>query len=256
MKRISILTVVLAVLLAGSAHAQFFGQLGPLGPRASSGLEEFGGYLGFGTGTSIAGTGMLRLGMGEKMDLGLQGGVQKMSNSGPTSVGGQVDLKLDLLHPSQSNNLFRVGGDLAFSLSHSGGTTIQTYHLVNYELVAVDTTLGGGTMWVLDAIPAVSIGTPIGSSQMLYGWGGFGVAIGHSSGSTNTAGALRLGGEFDFTKTLGLVAEFNDRFQSGGSASSFMVGVTLFKSGSHAASTSTTTKKAAPAPAAKKAKGK
>jgi hypothetical protein len=240
MKKIAILTILLAVLLASAAQAQFFGQLGPLTPRAASGIEEFGAFMGFGTGTSIAATGELRMGMGKKMDLGIQGGFCKASNSGPTSMGGQVDARMALMDLGSKD--FVLGGDLGVFVSHTGSTSFSDY----YDIPAV-TTFG------VSAIPGVSITTQVSPGKNLSGWGGFGAVIARSSGggasSTDTNGLLRLGGSFDVTGSIALVAEFNDSFQSGGSASAFMVGVSLFQGGHGKA----TGKSAAPA---KKAKGK
>jgi hypothetical protein len=244
MKRIAMLTILLAVLLAPAAQAQAFGQLGPLTPRASSGIEEFGAYLGFATGTSIAATGQVRLGMGKKMDLGIQGGFAKGSNSGPTSMGGQVDLRMALMDLGGKD--FKLGGDLAAQVSHTGSTSVSLYG-TSYDTPAI-TTIG------VDAIPGVSITTQVSPGKNLSGWGGFGVSMVHFSGGgqsgTNTNAMLRLGGSFDVTNNLAVVAEFNDRFVSGGSASAFMVGVSLFQ-GTRVKVSS----KPATAPA-KKAKGK
>ena len=62
---------------------------------------------------------------------------------------------------------------------------------------------------------------------------GVGPVISHSSGNTSTHGLLRIGGEFDFGKTMGVVAEWNDIMASGGSASSFLIGIDLFKAAGH-----------------------
>src|SRR5205085_1951162 len=96
------------------AHAQgvFFGQMTPLTPRAESGLSLAGIYLGAAT-DDIGATGQLRFGIGQpNCDIGIEGGFASLGPSGykSTAVGGSVDLKAALWHPTTNHNI-HLGGD-------------------------------------------------------------------------------------------------------------------------------------------------
>ncbi|HVP39151.1 MAG TPA: hypothetical protein VMS93_08215 [Candidatus Saccharimonadales bacterium] len=249
MKRISVLTVLLILLLAPASHAQFFGQTGPLGTLTGDGIGSFGGYLGFGSGTAIAGTGQVRIGMCPLYDLFAQVGVQKYNNSGPTGFGAQVGGRLRLFKSMTGSAKFMAGGDVAVGLSHIGS---QTYEYTN-PFTGETTTYGteSSTIFHILAVPVANVATKVGNGQVLSGWGGFGLEFESSSGNTATTGVIRLGGEFDFTKKLGVTAEWNHATATGG-GDAFEVGVNFLR-GSHGGSKSSSAPAAAPA---KKGKGK
>ncbi len=241
MKRTTLLTIALLLVLATAAHAQFFGQLGPLGPRSQSGLNEFGAFMGFGSGTSIAATGEARMGLGKQLDLGLQVGIQKLSNSGPTGFGAQLDSRIDLFRPIQGNENFKVGGDIAAGFSHMGSTSYTYFDPISGQYVTVDG--GGGSIFHVSAVPCASITGPIGNGQAISGWGGVGFELDAASGNTATSAVIRIGGQFEFTRTMGVTAEWNHA-TAGGGGDAFMVGVNFFKAASRGSS-----KASAPAPA-------
>lgn len=226
MKRTLILTLAMAVLLTATAHAQFFGQFGPLGQSGPGGLSEFGVYTSFASGTSIAATGMVRLGMGKKMDLGIQAGFCKTSNSGPTSFGAQLDSRIDFAHPIQGNDRFKLGADIAAGFSHTGATTVEVF--------GSSYTTESSNVFMVNGVPCVSISAPAGSGS-ISGWGGVGIELDAASGNTATSGLIRIGGEFDFSKSMGVVAEWN-HLTAGGGGDAFSVGVNFLKSNQYSGS--------------------
>ncbi len=217
-KLLAITAAITLISLSSTAHAQFFGQMGPLGPTAEHGIEMVGVYAGFATST-IGATGQVRFGIGSPdWDLGVQGGLAKISNGGPTAFGAAVDLKGALARPA-GNKEVALGGDLGVSFGHTGGTYSAT-----------DITIS--------AVPGVSIRHALGSGASVSGWAGVGFEWSHTSvsgttvdgvdvsggSSSGTSGVLRAGGEYGFSKSMGIAAEFNHSFASGG-GNAFMAGI-------------------------------
>jgi hypothetical protein len=215
MKRI-VLAVLVVGLLASAApvQAQFFGQLAPLTPRAPSGLETLGASIGFATKT-FGVTGELRIGLGQKLDMGIQTGFTKISDGGPTVFGGRADVKVALVQPVRSAPGFAIGGQVTAQMNHSGPA---------FE------GLDGTTLFALTAVPGMSLAGSVGGDMVLSGWGGFGFAFMASKGETSTSAVLRLGSGFDFSPNFGTVAEYNHSF-AGDGADQFQVGFEFFPGG-------------------------
>lgn len=203
MRRAFVIAGVLCLLAASSAQAQFFGQLGPLNPRAAEGMEMMGAYLGLAD-SQWGLTGQLRMGLTPKMDAGLQAGFGSYDPSG-TRFGARVDLKAHLLNLTEGNSPIAFGGnaDLHFTAGE--------------EL----------TVFGFAVVPGVSLGGDVGSGQTVAGWAGFGIQVDFpDEGDSFNSALLRLGGEYDFTRQMGLVAEFNHLFANDGS-DQFMVGLNV-----------------------------
>ena len=210
MKKALALTAALGLLsLSTTAHAQFFGQMGPLGPTSEHGIEMVGAYVGLAT-DEIGATGHLRFGIdSEKWDVGVQGGFVKVSNGGPTGEGAQVDLKGALGMLGESKEV-KWGGDISAGVSHFGG---------DFSATSIS----------IAAIPGISIQHPMSGGASVSGWGGFGIAWTHTSVSgggsgSSSSGELRLGGGYGFSKDMTVVAEFNHGFANGG-GNEFLAGI-------------------------------
>jgi hypothetical protein len=208
-------------LMGGVARAAFFGQMGPLGASSEHGLEMLGAYAGFGT-NDMGATGQARIGLGNMdRDFGVEFGFDKVSNGGPTGFGGQADVKLALVQPSKSDKNLKIGGDVSVGFNHYTGVT------------GLD----------VSAVPEISWTSEPKSSQQFGVWAGVGLAIDHTSTSdvtlpdgtvvsgasaTNTGGIFRGGADFNINSNLGLAAEVDTHFQSGGSTTEFMAGINFF----------------------------
>jgi hypothetical protein len=207
MKRVSAVAVVWCLLIASTAQAQFFGQLGPLNPRLPHGLELAGAYLGLAD-SQWGLTGQLRTGLSSSMDAGLQAGFTSYSGGG-TRFGARADLKGRFADLTQGKSPLVFGGnaDVHFSAGE--------------EL----------TVFGFTAVPGVSMAGEAGKGQTLAGWAGFGVQVDFLSSNgesdNSTSGLLRLGGQFDFTREMGIVAEFNHLFANDGS-DAFMIGLNYY----------------------------
>jgi hypothetical protein len=234
MKRIVLAVLAVGLLVSAvPAQAQFFGQLAPLTPRAPSGLETLGASIGFATKT-FGLTGELRIGLGQKLDMGIQTGFTKVSDGGPTIFGGRADIKVALVQPVRTNRNFAIGGQVSAQLNHSGSA---------FEGGE------GTTMFALTAVPGMSLAGDVGSGMILSGWAGFGFAFMDAKGNTSTSAVLRLGSGFDFTPHFATVAEYNHSF-AGDGADQFQVAFQYFPLGAgHKAS-----HKAAPASRSRKSK--
>ena len=207
MRRVSIVAIVLCLLAASTAQAQFFGQLGPLNPKAASGLEMAGAYLGLASST-WGFTGQMRFGLDPKMDVGVQAGFSHVT--GASSGGARVDLKADLADMGKGSSPIALGGDADLHFASGGGATVFGF----------------------TAVPGASISSEVGSGQTLAGWAGFGLQVEFpSEGDTFSTALLRLGAEFGFTPEVGVVGEFNHLFAGGGS-DEFMFGLSYSLGGS------------------------
>ena len=242
-KGIVVLVTCAGLATASSAQAIFFGSMGTLGPRATTGLEMAGAYAGFSS-HSTGAFGQVRFGVGSDMlDVGAEGSYSHYSEGGfsSNSGGGQVDVKAALFHPSQTNRNIHAGGDAALF----------------FEKSSDEKTIG------FTDLPAVSVGAPAGNGAFISGWAGLGLIWGHTSidnnyevpverpsrifrgrlariqgvdsslesSSNDSAALLQLGGGYDFTDKIGIAAEFRHEFTEG-SGSDIMFGVNFGLKGS------------------------
>ncbi len=172
------------------AHAQFFGQFGPLSAMPG-GAKALGIYLGAGDG-HVGPTGEFRINYWKHATAGLQAtvessvfGLQADTRAGLVGTGGEFPLEL--------------GGQLA------GGLV----------------TGGGSTSFYIQGVPGLSFEWDAGGGQSWSAWAGVGLRLAASTKFNGSSdGILRLGGRFQFSPELGLATNLEDV----GGTSRLMVG--------------------------------
>jgi hypothetical protein len=175
-----LITCCVCLVAAGTAHAQFFGQMGPLGGMAS-GHALLGAYMTAGSG-----------------DLGFVAELRGSSGSQST-----VGLAATVEH-----SMFGMQADLRGSLTGTGGSFPLA---LGGQLAAGLITGGGSTGIYAQAVPGVSFESSTNGQGTFSSWAGIGLrltAASHQSGMGD--GVLRLGSRYSFSPTLGISATLED----------------------------------------------
>jgi hypothetical protein len=178
--KIILLACCAGLTIAGTASAQYFGQMGPLGGMAG-GRTLLGGYMAAGSG-----------------DMGFVGELR--AKSGPQST---VGFAASVVHST-----FGMQVDLRGSLAGTGGSFPME---LGGQLAGGLVTGGGSTGLYVQAVPGVSFESSTGGQGSFSSWGGIGVrltAATHRSGVGD--GVLRLGSRYNFTSAVGVSATLED----------------------------------------------
>ena len=194
--------LIAPLCLAGAprgAMAQYLGQFGPLN-HMGTGQKSLGAYVGSGPG-GLGLTGEVRANYAEHATMGVQAGVADQV------FGAQVDLRGGLMGTGGDFPLM-LGGEVAGGLMSGGG----------------DTGIYG------QVVPEVGFEMDAGGGQSWSAWAGLGYRVSASKHRIGRGDSLfRVGGRFDFSRELGLVAHLEDV----GGSTHLLVGAE-YRFGSHA----------------------